>query len=126
MYDIITVEEFAALEKGKKVINYSIIDLINQYQEYSKDHKEAETVRYQESHARSWRKFLKLYQIKQTNELNNQTIVLFMKFLKKTCKNITINKRILFIKQVFNHFGIDNRDLYKTPKLRESRLSYEI
>lgn len=113
-------------ERKSKVIVKSLTDLINQYQEYSADHKEAETVRYQESHARSWRKFLKLHQIKHPSDLNNQTIVLFMRYLKKTCKNITINKRMLFIKQVFSHFGIDNKELFKTPKLKESRLSYNI
>ena len=104
----------------------TIIELIIEYQLYSSNHKEIETVRYQESHARSWIKFLKLYNIKNPNELDDKTIVMFMRYLKKTCKNITINKRILFIKQVFSHFGIENKDLFKTPKLEETRLSYDI
>jgi site-specific recombinase XerD len=104
----------------------TIIDLINEYQQYSMDHKESETVRYQESHARSWRKFLSKNKITDPKELDKDNIVLFMRYLKRTCKNITINKRILFIKQVYSHFDIDNKDLIKTPKLRETRLSYDI
>jgi site-specific recombinase XerD len=104
----------------------TIIDLINDYQQYSMDHKESETVRYQESHARSWRKFLSKNKITDPKELDKDNIVLFMRYLKRTCKNITINKRILFIKQVYSHFDIDNKDLIKTPKLRETRLSYDI
>lgn len=104
----------------------TIIDLINDYQQYSMDHKESETVRYQESHARSWRKFLSRNNINDPKSLNKDNIVLFMRYLKNTCKNITINKRILFIKQVYSHFDIDNKDLFKTPKLRETRLSYDI
>lgn len=106
--------------------NKTIIELINQYQRYSTDHKESETVRYQESHARSWIKYLKKNNINDPKEINDNTIVLFMRFLKSTCKNTTINKRMLFIKQVFKHFNINNKDLFKTPKLRETRLSYDI
>jgi len=114
------------IERTINMNKLTIIELINQYQLYSKDYKSSETVRYQESHARSWRKFLKTYNINHPSELNDKAIVLYMRYLKKTCQNITINKRILFIKQVFNHFGIDNKDLLKTQKLRQNRLSYDI
>lgn len=106
--------------------NTSLIELINQYQDYSIDHKEPETVRYQESHAKSWRRFLKQSNIKIPDELKHDEIIQFIRFAKKTCKNITINKRLLFIKQVYSHFEIENKDLFKTPKLRETRLSYDI
>ncbi|MGE4571131.1 MAG: tyrosine-type recombinase/integrase [Candidatus Izemoplasmatales bacterium] len=106
--------------------NTSLIELINQYQDYSIDHKEPETVRYQESHAKSWRRFLKQSNIKLPDELKHDEIIQFIRFAKKTCKNITINKRLLFIKQVYSHFEIENKDLFKTPKLRETRLSYDI
>ena len=100
--------------------------LIEGYQEYSLTVKAKETVRYQKSHARGWVKFLNEYNIRYTNELNQHTLREFRFFCRKTCKPITENKRILYLKQVFRHYNVVNVDLFKMKKIRETKLSYEI
>lgn len=100
--------------------------MIEEYQDFSKLTKASETVRYQESHARGWRKFMKKYNIQYAEELNNKTLRQVRSHCMMTCKNITQNKRVLFMKQVFAHCKVTNEDLFNMTKLRESRLSYNI
>jgi len=106
--------------------NYTIKELVIQYQEYSASIKSEETVRYQESHVRGWFKFLDEYEIIYPNQLTHNSLCKFRTFARKTCKPITENKRILFMKQVFKHFKIENEALFSMKKIRETRLSYDI
>ena len=106
--------------------NYTIKELVFQYQEYSKSIKAEETVRYQDSHVRGWFKFLNEYRIQFPYQLTDNTLNMFRTFARKTCKPITENKRILFMKQVFKHFNIENEALFSMKKLRETKLSYDI
>ncbi|MBI9008495.1 MAG: site-specific integrase [Tenericutes bacterium] len=110
----------------KKKRKAALKDLIRDYQEYSKMEKAIETVRYQESHARGWIKFFDTYNIIYTRELNEATLTKFRIFARKTCKPITENKRILYLKQVFKYHNIDNEALFSLKKIRETKLSYNI
>ncbi|MDA3884887.1 MAG: tyrosine-type recombinase/integrase [Candidatus Delongbacteria bacterium] len=100
--------------------------MIDEYQKYSMISKAEETVRYQESHAKAWIKFLRSINIAYPEQLNNDALMMFIKHSRKKCKFITINKRILYLKQVFNHHRVQNDDLFSLKKFRESRLTYDI
>ncbi len=62
----------------------TIKEMIYQYQEYSETIKAPDTVRYQESYARGWIKFLKAYNIKYPYELNKNSLKEFRLFARKT------------------------------------------
>jgi integrase len=104
----------------------NIFNMIDDYQEFSSQTKASATVKYQESHARGWRIFLNQNDLKYSNQLNKKTLSAFRMHCKKTCKPITENKRILFMKQVFEYHEIQNDYLFSMKKLKETKLSYDI
>jgi integrase len=117
-------QNFLCKKEGRSMKNINL--MIDEYQKYSMISKAEETVRYQESHAKAWIKFLRSINIAYPEQLNNDALMMFIKHSRKKCKFITINKRILYLKQVFNHHRVQNDDLFSLKKFRESRLTYDI
>jgi len=59
-------------------------------------------------------------------DIKNDVIDELVTWSRKTCRNITINKRLVFLKQVFRHHKIDQDYLLSFPKLKQEQRSYDI
>ncbi|XMB71449.1 site-specific integrase [Mycoplasmatota bacterium WC30] len=103
-----------------------IKDIITKYQEYSKINKADETVRYQQSHVNSLFRFFDNNKILYTNQITEKSLNNLRVFLRTTCIAKTENKRINYLKQVFNHYNIKNKSLSSANKIRETRLKYDV
>ncbi|MCF7924807.1 MAG: phage integrase SAM-like domain-containing protein [Candidatus Izimaplasma sp.] len=96
----------------------TIIQIIQDYQEYSKINKAEETVRYQQSHVNSLFRFFKENSIIYPNQITDRSLSELRLFLRETCIARTENKRINFLKQVFNHYNKKNIALSSASKIR--------
>jgi len=104
----------------------NIIQAIEQYQEFSELVKAPNTVKYQRFQAIALSKFFREKKITDTTQIIDQTIDALVRWSKKTCRNITINKRMQYLKQVYRHFKINFPYLLEYKKLRQDLLIYDI
>ncbi len=63
--------------------------------------------------------------LKHLEEIKKEQVINMINHFKKTCKNITINKRIRLLKEISRHFNIKNDELYSIKKLRISTVHYD-
>jgi len=104
----------------------NIIELINEYQSHSTIVKSAKTCEYQMDQVRALQRYFKYKKIHDIQEITNDVIDGLVTWSKKTCRNITINKRIVFLKQVYRYHKIDHDYLLSFPKLKQEQRSYDI
>jgi site-specific recombinase XerD len=103
-----------------------INQLINEYQEYSLIVKSSKTCEYQMDQVRALQRYFKFKNITNIDEITNEVINDVVTWSRKTCRNITINKRITFLKQVFRYHKINHEYLLSFPKLKQEQKSYDI
>lgn len=103
-----------------------LLDLMNRYQEYCQVVKSPATCEYQLDQISAWRRYIEHSGIENIDDLTESAINDLIIWSRSSCKNITINKRIGFMKLVFKHFKIDNEYLLNFPKLKEELSSYDI
>lgn len=104
----------------------NILDLIDDYMEYSKIIISSSTLKYQIFQSSPIKKFFIEKNLIFINQIDDKTINDFILYTRKTCKNITINKRIIFLKAVYRHFSIDFPYLLNFPKLKQEVNRFDI
>jgi site-specific recombinase XerD len=103
-----------------------MLDLMNRYQDYCKVVKSPATCEYQLDQISAWSRYIHHSGVEDVEDLSEMVINDLVVWSRGSCKNITINKRIGFMKLVFKHFKIDNEYLLNFPKLKEELSSYDI
>jgi len=104
----------------------NVFDLINEYQSHSIIVKSAKTCEYQMDQVRALERYFNFTRIHDIEEITNEVIDGIVTWSKSTCRNITINKRIVFLKQVFRYHKIEHDYLLSFPKLKQEQRSYDI
>jgi len=104
----------------------NIINLINQYQKYSTIVKSAKTCEYQMDQVRALKRYFQYKGICNIQDTTNDVINELVTWSRKTWRNITINKRLVFLKQVYRYHKIDHDYLLLFPKLKQEQRSYDI
>jgi site-specific recombinase XerD len=62
--------------------------------------------------------------IKSLEELNVDLVKDMIKYMKNTCKNITINKRIRLIKELLKENKVDKPEILSLKKLRQTNIHF--
>jgi len=71
------------------------------------------------------RKYLKEKNIKYLEHLSKDKIIDMIKHFKKTCKNVTINKRIRLLKRIYEFHNVKNEYLSNFKKLKRTTIHYD-
>lgn len=109
-----------------KETDYKIEDIILTYQNHSAIVKSTATVKYQMHQVKALLKYFDLKKIIYVRDVDESIINDLIMYSRKTCKNITINKRLMFLKLVYRYFNIDFPYLLQLRKLRQDLLTYDI
>lgn len=104
----------------------NIFELINDYQKYSEIVKSEKTCEYQRDQVSALTRYFKHAKITLVEQISKEAIDKLIQWSKKTCCNNTINKRILFLKQVFRYHHIEHSYLFMLPKLKQETRTYDI
>ena len=104
----------------------NIYDLINEYQKYSDVVKSEKTCEYQRDQVSALTRYFKHAKIKDTDQITNDVIDKLIMWSKKTCCNNTINKRLIFLKQVYKYHHLDHKYLLSLPRLKQETRSYDV
>jgi integrase len=118
-------------DQSIKKVNYKncqleILKCVQTYQDYSSIIKTPHTVKYQLHQVKAITNFITARKLTYIYEINETVINDFINYSKNTCKNITINKRIAFLKLIYKHFRIDFPYLLELRKLKQDLLSFDI
>lgn len=71
------------------------------------------------------KKYLASNNIEYLEELSKDKIINMIKHFKKTCKNVTINKRIRLLKKIFEFHDVKNDYLMNFKKLKRTTIHYD-
>lgn len=103
-----------------------INEIFNQYKSYIKRQYSNGTYRFYISHLGHFQKWLEDREVFQVEQLEYYIFDDYIADMKKTCQNITINKRIGVLKRCFKHMRIDLPYLQAIEKLRERVHTYDM
>ena len=84
------------------------------------------TYRYNLSHIKHFEKWCEDNNVFMLEDLTESIIVDYIMHMKKTCENITINKRIGIVKKVLHTAGVDEHFIYTINKYRENRKTFDM
>ncbi|MFA5006261.1 MAG: tyrosine-type recombinase/integrase [Candidatus Izemoplasmatales bacterium] len=104
----------------------NVIQCIENYQSASAITKAPDTVRFQRYTALSLIKYFSESGIVDTDQIDDATIDSFVAYSRKTCRNITVNKRIMLLKLIYRHAGISFPYLEGFMKLRQDVIHYDM
>lgn len=101
-----------------------ILDLIYSFYDYCDVFKSAATSRYSKFHLNTVIKFFSLHRVEIVDQFDYSVFTSMIVHFKKTCRNISVNKKILLLKQVFELANIEKDFLVSFKKLKQDKRHY--
>jgi integrase/recombinase XerC/integrase/recombinase XerD len=101
-------------------------EVVSRYESYIKRQHSNGTYRFYVNHLGHFSKWLEQREIYDIEDLKYYIFDDYISDMKRTCANITINKRIGILKRCFKHMNIDLPYLQSIEKLRERVHTYEM
>lgn len=100
--------------------------LIKDFQNYCMLTKSEATVKYQKYHFDSMIRYFETDNISSIQEIDKSSLDSMIIHFKKTCKNISINKKILLLKMLYAYHKIEFDYLDNFPKLKQEQNRYNV
>lgn len=94
---------------------------IEEFQKHCYIYKSFATYKYQQFHLNTIRKYFTANNIISFNQIKQNELDSMILYFKRTCKNITINKKILLLKQVYAYNNIKCSFNFKKLKQEQNR-----
>ncbi len=83
------------------------------------------TFKYYQNHLGHFEKFILSYELQDVSEITDHVIVEYIAFLRETCQNVTINKNVGAIKNMYKELNIDFPYLMSIKKFKERQKSFD-
>lgn len=103
-----------------------IKDLVKDYLLFIERQHSKGTFKFYVSHLNHFLKFCVDNKLEHVSQLNNQAINDYISFMKQTCENVTINKRVGILKRLFKRMNVDHPYLQSIDKLKERSKTFDM
>ncbi len=103
-----------------------LVTLISYFQNHSMLTKSEATVKYQKFHFDSIVRYYESVNINSINDINKNALDQMIIHFKKSCKNISINKKMLLLKMLYTFHKIEFDYLMTFPKLKQEENRYNV
>ena len=105
-------------------MSLKLVDAIEDFQEHCRLVKSEQTVKYQMFQFRAMLNYFHSHGIEYISQIKKTQLDSMLIFFKDTCKNITLNKRVLLLRMLYKHLEIPFDYLMDFPKLRQEQNRY--